>query len=210
MVKFHHYSQFSVNTNPLAFVCEVRDRVSLVILRTNICFCFLFLHVWTHCGLVMPYGFIKLDQHWFRLWLLAWCHQVITWTNVLISEVLWHSLKGIHLIHRKCSTHLLLISVWKLMVNELSNIMVDWIMLKRGSTVILFMRLYHQIDGLVQKRRYSIAIALVLHLSCTNPMIYHQVSNIRCTLVGSWIVDHSDVVGASPVSAAPTTSSLST
>ena len=39
---------------------------------------------------------------------------------------------------------------------------------------------------------------------------YHQVSNIRFTLVGNKIVDHSDVVGASPVGAAPTTSSFST
>ena len=40
--------------------------------------------------------------------------------------------------------------------------------------------------------------------------IYHQVSNVRCTLVGNKIVDPSDVVGAAPVSAAPTTSSFST
>ena len=39
---------------------------------------------------------------------------------------------------------------------------------------------------------------------------YRQVSNIRCTLLGNLIVDHSDVVGASPVGAAPTTSSFST
>ena len=39
---------------------------------------------------------------------------------------------------------------------------------------------------------------------------YHKVSNIRRTLVGSKIVDHSDVVGASPVGAAPTASSFST
>ena len=39
---------------------------------------------------------------------------------------------------------------------------------------------------------------------------YRQVSNIRRTLVGNEIVDHSDVVGASPVGAAPTTSSWST
>ena len=39
---------------------------------------------------------------------------------------------------------------------------------------------------------------------------YRQVSNIRRTLVGDEIVDHSDVVGASPVGAAPTTSSFST
>ena len=40
--------------------------------------------------------------------------------------------------------------------------------------------------------------------------IYHQVSNISGTLVGDNIVDHSDVLGASPVGAAPTTSSFST
>ena len=39
---------------------------------------------------------------------------------------------------------------------------------------------------------------------------YRQVSNIRHTLVGNEIVDHSDVVGASPVGVAPTTSSFST
>ena len=39
---------------------------------------------------------------------------------------------------------------------------------------------------------------------------YRQVSNIRRTLEGNKIVDHSDVVGASPVGAAPTTSSFST
>ena len=39
---------------------------------------------------------------------------------------------------------------------------------------------------------------------------YCKVSNIRHTLYGYKIVDHSDVVGASPVGAAPTTSSFST
>ena len=40
--------------------------------------------------------------------------------------------------------------------------------------------------------------------------MYRKVSNIRRPLVGNKIVDHSDVVGASPVGAAPTTSSFST
>ena len=39
---------------------------------------------------------------------------------------------------------------------------------------------------------------------------YRKTSNTRRTLVGNKIVDHSDVVGASPVGAAPTTSSFST
>ena len=39
---------------------------------------------------------------------------------------------------------------------------------------------------------------------------YRKVSNISRTLVGNKIVDNSDVVGASPVGVAPTTSSFST
>ena len=39
---------------------------------------------------------------------------------------------------------------------------------------------------------------------------YRQTFNIHYTLVGNKIVDLSDVVGASPVGAAPTTSSFST
>ena len=41
-------------------------------------------------------------------------------------------------------------------------------------------------------------------------LTYRKVFNIRRTLVGNKIVDHSDVVGASPVGAAPTSSSFST
>ena len=41
-------------------------------------------------------------------------------------------------------------------------------------------------------------------------IIYRQTSDISRTLVGNKIVDHSDAVGASPVGAAPTTSSFST
>ena len=40
--------------------------------------------------------------------------------------------------------------------------------------------------------------------------IYPQTSNIGRTFVSNKIVDHSDVVGASPVGAAPTTPSFST
>ena len=39
---------------------------------------------------------------------------------------------------------------------------------------------------------------------------YRLVSNIRRTLVGNKIIDHSDVVGSPPVGDAPTTSSFST
>ena len=39
---------------------------------------------------------------------------------------------------------------------------------------------------------------------------YHQTSNIGRISVGNKFVDHSDIVGASPLGAAPTTSSCST
>ena len=41
-----------------------------------------------------PYGDMGLGQHWLRLWLIAWQHKAITWTNVDLSSVM--SL-GIHL-----------------------------------------------------------------------------------------------------------------
>ena len=46
-----------------------------------------FTYLLTHCGLVMPYDNIDLDQHWFREWLVAWQHQAITWTSVDLSSV---------------------------------------------------------------------------------------------------------------------------
>ena len=44
----------------------------------------------------------------------------------------------------------------------------------------------------------------------SNNECYRKVSNIRRILVGNKIVVHSEVVGASPVGAAPTTYSFST
>ena len=46
--------------------------------------------------------------------------------------------------------------------------------------------------------------------SLTYNYMYRKTSNISRTLVGNKIVDNSDVVGASPVGTAPTTSSFST
>ena len=56
------------------------------------------------------------------------------------------------------------------------------------------------------------SLALVADLMSSHWLnqYYRKVSNISRTLVGNKIVDHSDVVGASPVGAAPTTSSFST
>ena len=57
-----------------------------------------------------------------------------------------------------------------------------------------------------------ILISLLRHICITQPqwVKYRKTSNISRTFVGNKIVDNSDVVGASPVGAAPTTSSFST
>ena len=47
-------------------------------------------------------------------------------------------------------------------------------------------------------------------LNANTNHIYRKVYNTSRTLLGNEIVNHSDVVGASPVGAAPTTSSFST
>ena len=49
------------------------------------------------------------------------------------------------------------------------------------------------------------------HVMATFGLFYYrQESDIRCNVKGNNIVDRSDVVGASPVGASPTTSSFST
>ena len=45
-------------------------------------------------GLMTPYGDRYRGQHWLRLWLVAWRHQAITWTNVDVPSV---KSIGIHL-----------------------------------------------------------------------------------------------------------------
>ena len=64
----------------------------------------------------------------------------------------------------------------------------------------------HYNDGLEQDCSMSSALAMEILQFRT----YRQTSNIRRTSVCNKIVGHSDVVGASPVGAAPTTSSFST
>ena len=51
---------------------------------------------------------------------------------------------------------------------------------------------------------------VVIIAQCVRWIQYRKVSNVRRILVPNKIVDHSDVVGASPVGASPTTSSFST
>ena len=65
-----------------------------------------------------------------------------------------------------------------------------------------------QTDGQMQRQTEGLDKTNIPQLQCAGGI--PQVSNICGTLVGNQIVDHSDVVGASPIGAAPTTSSFST
>ena len=56
----------------------------------------------------------------------------------------------------------------------------------------------------------SSPLALMCQNNVVTPQTCRQVSNIRRILAGNKIVDHSDVVGASSVGTAHTTSSFST
>ena len=51
---------------------------------------------------------------------------------------------------------------------------------------------------------------VTLQVENMTEITHRKTSNKRRTLVGNNVVNHSDVVGASPVGAAPTTSSFST
>ena len=59
-----------------------------------------------------------------------------------------------------------------------------------------------KLDDATHVRKYEDGTRLIMY--------YRKTSNISRTLVGNKLVDNSEVVGASPVGAAQTTSSFST
>ena len=67
---------------------------------------------------------------------------------------------------------------------------------------------------MLSSHKYNVWIYVNIFIYSLNSLkiwsIYRQTSDIMRTIVGNNNVDHADVVGASPVGAAPTTSSLST
>ena len=85
------------------------------------------------------------------------------------------------------------------------------VLITRVSTVIFTISIIWIITTLIAIYRKE---NIVWHQECYIErvliMMYRQTSKIRRTLDGNKIVDHSDVVGASPVDATPTTSSLNT
>ena len=78
---------------------------------------------------------------------------------------------------------------------QLNTFTLDWCLIKFDMKVFVILALF-----------ISLSLAHVAVIIKEN----RKTSNISRTIAGNKIVDHSDVVGASPVGAAPTTSSFST
>ena len=64
----------------------------------------------------------------------------------------------------------------------------------------------HTLSAVVKFDKYIMPWKFMGNAFCN----YRETSNINHTLIGNKIVNNSDVVGASPVDAAPSTSSFST
>ena len=93
LCEFYH----GLKTVSWVFLCDARCNKNMIIL--------------TYCGLVMPYGIVDLDQHWFSSWIVAWWHQAITSTNVDWSPV--RSRDGGHLV-----------AIFSLICNQISLLLV--------------------------------------------------------------------------------------
>ena len=65
-----------------------------------------------HHGPVTPYGVGAIGQYWLRSWLVAWWHQVITWTNFGVSSM---GFSGVRL--KAISPELLERSLWNMLEN---------------------------------------------------------------------------------------------
>ena len=77
-------------------------------------------------------------------------------------------------------------------------------------TVLKSCQLKWPISVTIYKDKKSSGAFISITVAVSSSLSYRKTSNISHTLVVNKIVDHSDVVGASPVGAAPTTSLFST
>ena len=160
-----------------------------------------------------------------------WVHKTLFWGKIFISSYLFHltygfapqgnNAKTAGTIYSQDTARILLMGrrncEWWQHIPGNIHVYLFWLVSNCYSNIYFTVGSYW-----IHAAQLSIFImvASLLHLGqsyhcpstneATLKWIYRQVSNIRRTLVGNKIVDHSDVVRASPVGAAPTTSSFST
>ena len=157
----------------------------------------------THCGLMTPYGIKDLVNIIANNGLLPVRSPAITGTEV---DVLSTETSGTNISAHLYSSLvcLCLDGVWlpDSIVFHVNN----------GATLAIHAKTALLTSCMLGLKLHEIYQYTVPMLWKTAPvlMYYRKTSNIRHTLVGNTIVDHSDVVGTSPVDAAPTTSSFST
>ena len=127
--------------------------------------------------------------------MLIWCFSADS-NRAFIGNVYCHWIKGLSYFTYVCRDHFVNApSQWKMMLH--CKVLSHWLGASTKWSLVWWYCLIIVADGIMDS-----VSKLNLH--------YRQVSNIRRTLVSNKIVDNSDVVGASPVGAAPTTSSFST
>ena len=136
----------------------------------------------------------NIDNQWIPL--IPMIRNVTPCGNVIIME------------HRSCST----------LYSHINDWLIDWLtntFTQASSSVsVVYMLVFSSMtlnNCYLFEIDSSVIIRLLLNKSQKKDHLwYHKISNIRRTLTCNKLVDHSDVVGASPVGAAPTTSSFST
>ena len=147
--------------------------------------------------------------------------QTETWTDWTIRRAAWSQLKIYHHHFLKFILHVNTIvaddlvtpDVWdKYQVYE-----IDWSHTRHKTTFLWWHKgpVTSQLTNLIKWTLYpSDSIKIYVQVGTYNKgsmlRAYCQTCNISSALIGKTIVDHSDVVGASPVGAAPTTPSFST
>ena len=151
----------------------------------------------SYCGLVIPYGDTDLRQYWLQF-TVAWRNQAITWTYIKFSLVRNARDNAVPSAKYACFCWWTQ-KIW--MISLITMFVVRPICVQDS---------IFKMAG-ASPGWGSVAITWEDFIASAQAKIeYHQTSNIRHILVGNKIVDHSDVVGASPVGAAPTTSSFPT
>ena len=141
---------------------------------------------WSHWILLI------ISRHWFRWWLVTIRQQAITWAKCWLRSILY--LYGITVFIFSFNTqHRGYTCFWnstppntRTCLSCMTNAMaaddfqirkepghqqphIEFVLLEYSSFIT---RRVHHIDGLVQERRSSSALALELRLSCTKPSIY--------------------------------------
>ena len=157
------------------------------------------------CSIEVPYGFffmsfIKFKGH------MGW--KIDDLNPIWVRLLSWSQLSNPS--DLPCSFFLFLVIC---SIGSGTSSLIQWHHLWENVRIIIASRISCTLSGIDVSPSCSTLLAIcqkTMQGICVFSYTYRQTSNISRTLVGNKIVDNSDVVEASPVGAAPTTSSFST